>query len=142
MKVIEVTRLIAGNVYPAMAEVSARLDELGEGHAVDTVNWANFGYRPEVRFNIAYDDKEILLKYYVRESNTKAEMNRKRQEYFQAGVRLVWEIDPDARTVAVYTGPEQCTTLTQDQTLDGGDVLPGFTLSLRELFAELGRQGQ
>ena len=79
---------------------------------------------------------EILSK-----TNTKAEMARKRQEYFQAGVQLVWEIDPEARTVAVYTGPEQCIVLTQDQTLDGGDVLPGFTLPLRELFAELDRQG-
>jgi hypothetical protein len=79
MKVIEVTRLIAGNVYPAMAEVSARLDELGEGHAVDTVNWENFGYKPEVRFNIAYDEKEIFLKYYVRESNTKAEKDQPNQ---------------------------------------------------------------
>lgn len=79
MKVIEVTRLIAGNVYPAMAEVSARLDELGEGHAVDSVNWANFGYKPEVRFNIAYGKKEIFLKYYVRESNTKAEKDQPNQ---------------------------------------------------------------
>jgi Uma2 family endonuclease len=74
-------------------------------------------------------------------SNTPSEMSRKRREYFTAGVRLVWEVDPDARTVAVYTGPDHPVVLTQDQTLDGGDVLPGFTLPLRELFADLDRQG-
>lgn len=79
MKVIEVTKLIAGKVCPAMAEVSARLDELGEGHAVDRVNWPAFGYKPEVRFNIAYGEKEIFLKYYVRESNTKAEKDQPNQ---------------------------------------------------------------
>lgn len=73
-------------------------------------------------------------------SNTRREMERKRREYFGAGVRLVWMIDIEARTVDVYTSPEGPVTLTQAQTIDGGDVLPGFALPLRELFAELDRQ--
>jgi Uma2 family endonuclease len=64
-------------------------------------------------------------------------MARKRQEYFAAGMQLVWIVDPVARTVAVYTAPEQCTVWQEDQTLAGDPVLPGFTLPLRELFAEL-----
>ena len=40
------------------------------------------------------------------ESNTAAEMDRKRREYFKAGVRLVWMIEPRARTATVYTAPE------------------------------------
>jgi Uma2 family endonuclease len=72
-------------------------------------------------------------------SNTRREMERKRREYFGAGVRLVWMIDIEARTVDVYTSPEGPATLTQAQTIDGGDVLPGFSLPLRELFAELDR---
>jgi Uma2 family endonuclease len=71
------------------------------------------------------------------ESNTEAEMARKRREYFEAGVRLLWLVDLDARTVTVFTGPEQSTTLHADHCLDGRDVLPGFTLPLAELFAEL-----
>jgi Uma2 family endonuclease len=70
-------------------------------------------------------------------SNTSEEMARKRQEYFAAGVRLVWIVDPEARTLAVYTEPAQSTVLQEDQTLEGGLVLPGFTLPLRALFAEL-----
>ena len=54
-----------------------------------------------------------------------------------AGTRLVWYVDPRSRTVRVYTSPKSQTTLGEDQTLDGGDVLPGFTLRLRDLFAEL-----
>ena len=73
MKTIEVQRLKSDKVYPAMAEVSARLDELGEGHAIDTVNWEAFPYKPEVRFNIARSDRGIYIKYYVRETNVKAE---------------------------------------------------------------------
>jgi Uma2 family endonuclease len=74
-------------------------------------------------------------------SNTKAEMARKRREYFEAGVRLVWEVDPRARTVDVYESPEHSTRLDESQTLEGGDVLPGFALQLADLFGELDRQG-
>lgn len=73
------------------------------------------------------------------ESNTVAEIDRKRREYFAAGVELVWIVDPHTRTVTVYTGMERSSTLTADQTLTGDPVLPGFALSLRDLFAHLSR---
>ncbi|MDR3635841.1 MAG: Uma2 family endonuclease [Isosphaeraceae bacterium] len=75
------------------------------------------------------------------EGNTPKEMERKRREYFAAGVRLVWMIDPEHRTVTIFTGPDQSTTLDTTQTLEGGDVLPGFHVALTTLFAELDRQG-
>lgn len=74
-------------------------------------------------------------------SNTPAEMASKRTDYFAAGVQLVWEIHPDTRTVAVYSSPNQSRILGSADTLDGGSVLPGFTLPLTQLFAELDRQG-
>ncbi|MCZ6875647.1 MAG: Uma2 family endonuclease [bacterium] len=74
------------------------------------------------------------------ESNTMGEMARKWCEYFAAGVQLLWFVDPKTRTVAVYTAPEQFTLRHEEDTLDGGAVLPGFSLSLRELFQELDRQ--
>jgi Uma2 family endonuclease len=73
--------------------------------------------------------------------NTDAEMARKRREYFAAGVRLVWLVDPELRIVTVFTGPEELTSLAESETLDGGDLLPGFQLPLSTLFAELDRQG-
>lgn len=73
--------------------------------------------------------------------NTLDEMARKRDDYFTAGVRLVWIVDPVARTVAVYTSPDDVTVLTATAVLNGGEVLPGFTLSLQDLFAELDLQG-
>jgi Uma2 family endonuclease len=74
--------------------------------------------------------------------NTPGEMARKRQDYFAAGVQLVWQVHPSARTVEVFTAPEQSTVLHEAQILDGGAVLPGFTLPLHELFAALDRQGE
>lgn len=67
-------------------------------------------------------------------SNSRGEIERKRREYFAAGTKLVWIVDPDARTVAVFTDPTTFTLLTATDTLDGGTVLPGFVLSLADLF--------
>ena len=74
--------------------------------------------------------------------NTPGEMARKRQDYFTTGAQVVWQVDPHARTVQVFTAPEQSTVLHETQTLEGGTVLPGFTLPLQELFSELDRQGE
>jgi Uma2 family endonuclease len=75
------------------------------------------------------------------ESNTPAEMTIKVGEYFSAGVRLVWLVDPRTRTATVFTAADDSVTLHEQDTLDGAAVLPGFALSLRELFAELDRHG-
>ncbi len=70
-------------------------------------------------------------------SNTRGEMERKVSEFFAAGVRLVWLVDPKKRQVAVHTSAEDFRILSEDDALDGGDVLPGFSLALRDIFAEL-----
>jgi Uma2 family endonuclease len=72
------------------------------------------------------------------EGNTRTEMERKLKEYFLSDVRLVWFIDPDARTVRVYTSPDKVRELTAKDTLDGGTVLPGFAVPVAQLFADLG----
>ena len=70
----------------------------------------------------------------ISKKNTKAEMARKLRDYFEAGVELVWYVDPPTRSVRVYHSPETCVTLTDADTLDGENVLPGFQLSIREWF--------
>ncbi len=75
---------------------------------------------------------EVLSK-----GNTKREMDRKVREYFLCGVRLVWLVSLTSRSVRVFTAPDESTTLTEDQTLTGGAVLPGLALPLRRVFAEI-----
>ena len=75
------------------------------------------------------------------QSNTRGEMILKRQDYFAAGVELVWEIDPETRTIDVYTSTTNVRTLTVADTLDGGTVLPGFAVAVADVFAELDRRG-
>ena len=104
---------------------------------VSFVSWAKFPDRkitPDAILNHAPDLAiEVLSK-----SNTRKEMERKLAEYFAAGTSLVWYIDPKARTAVAYTAPDQGRTHTEDQPLDASPVLPGFTLSLRQLFARAG----
>jgi Uma2 family endonuclease len=73
------------------------------------------------------------------EGNTKAEMDRKVGEYFDAGVRLVWLIDPKTRSARVYSSRRRSVLVREDQSLDGGEVLPGFSVALAELFRHLPR---
>lgn len=75
------------------------------------------------------------------ESNRPGELERKRQDYFQAGVRLVWYIDPPTRSAIVYASAEdQGTRHAETEPLSGTDVLPGFTLSLAEIFQQADNQ--
>lgn len=75
------------------------------------------------------------------ETNTQKEMELKLNSYFQAGARLVWYIDPDTRSAKSYTSPTTVTEVATTGQLDGGQVLPGFTLSLKTLFEQADRQG-
>jgi Uma2 family endonuclease len=77
----------------------------------------------------------------VSESNTAEEMRLKIQEYFESGARVVWLVYPKTRTVAVFDhfAAEPAQTLTEEDTLDGGQVLPGFAIAVSEVFAPLTR---
>jgi len=107
---------------------------------VSFVSWSRLPGRklPRQRVPDLHPDLAVEV---LSESNTPQEMGRKLKEYFRAGTRLVWITDPEARTVRVYTSPEQMTTKTERQDLDGGDVLPGFKLSIREWFTAAGERG-
>jgi len=77
---------------------------------------------------------EILSK-----GNPKKEMNKKLGDYLKANVPLIWYIDPRKKQVAVYNGAETPIILGENDFLDGGIVLPGLQIPLRELFT--GRKG-
>jgi Uma2 family endonuclease len=81
---------------------------------------------PELVPNLAV---EVISK-----GNTKKEMDRKLEEFFAAGVKLVWYVYPKSRSVSVYTSPTSRVEVTESDSLEGGNVLPGFSLPLASLF--------
>ena len=60
-------------------------------------------------------------------------VHRKIRFYLENGVRLLWLIDPENRIVTVMTTPTESATLSEDAELDGGDVLPGFRVPVRDI---------
>lgn len=66
-----------------------------------------------------------------------SEVRTKVEEYLRAGVRLVWVIDPDTRSVDVRRADGSVSQLGEKDELTGEDVLPGFRCAVRDLFPPL-----
>jgi Uma2 family endonuclease len=62
------------------------------------------------------------------------DLRQKADEYLAAGSRMVWIFDPLPQIVIVKTPDGGERTLNRDDELDGGEVLPGFTLRLSQIF--------
>jgi Uma2 family endonuclease len=78
---------------------------------------------------------EVLSK-----KNTPAEIDRKLRDYFLAGTKLAWVIDPKTQTAKMYTSPVEFKNVGKRGSLDGGAVVPGFRLPLPDLFSRLKRR--
>ena len=70
----------------------------------------------------------------VSPDDTAVEVKAKVNEYFEAGARLAWIIYPDTREVAVFKSARESLILSERDILDGGEVIPGFTCPVKELF--------
>lgn len=72
----------------------------------------------------------------VSPSDRWTEINTKLEEYFAAGVVVVWVVDPQRRQVHVYRSPTQVEKLSETQSLALEAVLPGLTVPVAELFGD------
>ena len=81
------------------------------------------------------DEVPTLAVEVLSKSNRTGEIDQKLKDYFAAGVKLVWVIDPKKKAATVYTSPTKGTILDETGVLEGGRVLPGFRLPLADLFA-------
>lgn len=66
--------------------------------------------------------------------NTIEEMHQKIVEYFDNGTRLLWKVDPTERSILVYHSPEADCLLRMGDSLEGEDIVPGFSMPVAELF--------
>ncbi len=67
-------------------------------------------------------------------NDTRPDVRAKAEMWLSHGVRLVWVVHPDTRTIDVYRPDAEMLTLGAAATLDGGDVLPGFTCAVSTVF--------
>jgi Uma2 family endonuclease len=76
---------------------------------------------------------DLAVEVYSK-SNTRPEIARKMDEYFAAGTRLAWVVEPKTETVRVHREPRKFITLRVGDVLDGGDVIPGPLIPVKDLF--------
>ena len=125
-----------GNVYtdPACFIIS----ELSKRIRCPDVAFVRVGREPEtLRIGEFLRLAPDLAAQVISPSEPRAYTDRKIAQYLDAGVRLVWQIDPRRGDVAVYTPNGAVTRLVPGDALDGRDVVPGFTMSVAELFADV-----
>ncbi len=98
---------------------------------------------PDISFWLKERLKEIPVGYFdiapdwlievLSPSNTRKQILTKLVEYFAKGVRLVWVIAPEDRTLTIYRMPDEGRLLHESATVTGEDVLPGFSCRVSDL---------
>lgn len=73
----------------------------------------------------------------VSRSNSAFELKDKLRDYFRCGVRAVWVVYPPHRQIECWTSPTQVRILTEAEALEGGDVLPEFSVAVSAVFADM-----
>ena len=145
---------IVGNIYDALRD-HVRARKLGRvygdntGYALphrdDTIRGPDVSFVAAGRlpdelplkglFPIAPDfDVEVLSP-----SDTYAEVTEKLDDFFSAGVQLMWLVDPRRRRVEVVTPHGARRTFAEDAVADAAPVLPEFAMPVTEMFVGVGR---
>ena len=106
----------------------------------DTVRGPDVSFVTRQRFEEVGDSTEAfpggpdLAVEVLSPSNTVAGIHAKVADYLAAGTRLVWVVDTERKTVAVYRSLLSPRVLSEKDTLEGENVVPGFAVGVAELF--------
>jgi Uma2 family endonuclease len=91
---------------------------------------------PESGFSRAFSERvPDLMVEIVSPGDRPGEIQAKVREWIDAGARQVWVVYSDSNTVHVVRSMQDRATLGEDEILDGGDAVPGFSCRVSELFA-------
>ena len=85
---------------------------------------------PEGYWTLAPD----LVAEVLSPGESASEVMAKVRDYLEAGVRLVWVIDPRSKSVTEYRSLKEVQVFTANESLSGQDVLPRFSLQVESLF--------
>lgn len=148
---------IAGRLYRSLAD-HVDVNELGEVFSevpfviTPQINWVKGSRVPDVMFVRAerlaelaeidphWEDKPLtivpdLVVEVVSPTDRLANVNRKIARYLKDGVLVIWLIEADSKTVTIYKqGQKELIRLTIEDTLSGGDIIPGFEIPVAKLF--------
>lgn len=127
---------VADAIGHAVVEMMFQLGSDGNKRRPDLafVSFARWPRGRRVPSAETWDVVPDLAVEVISPSNTAADMVVKIDEFFAAGVRLVWVVYPVSQIVQVWSDGTTCRALRIGDDLDGADVVPGFRLALAELF--------
>jgi Uma2 family endonuclease len=118
-----------------LAETGVRTENDPDSVRGPDVSFWSFDRVPREPEIVGYPEVAADLCVEVRSpSNTFKKLRDKAAEYLRAGVRMVWIVDPDDRSVTVYRQAGRGITISDDAILDGEDVLPGFVCPVSKFF--------
>ncbi len=89
----------------------------------------------DIKVTDYYEVAPDLVVEVVSPSDSAREVMDKALMWLSYGTRMMWAANPESRSVDVYRPGEQTATLTESDTLDGLDILPGFTCPVADIFA-------
>ena len=93
--------------------------------------WENLSPEERQRFSRIAPDFVIELRS---PTDSLPDLQAKMEEYITNGVRLGWLIDPQTRRVHIYVPQRETVILDDPESVSGADILPGFTLDVREIW--------
>ncbi len=131
--------IVAGSVYRFCEDHQLPFDASGADGTYDiqgNIVAPDFAFKHTPMSDDYPDPDPPLWAVEVISPTDKATEIRKKREIYQRAEILLWEMYPQSQIVDVYAPGKPLKTLGIDATLDGGDVLPGFTLSVKKLFAD------
>jgi len=107
----------------------------------DTVRAADVLYISHERYarktsSVFLDVEPELIVEILSPNDSWTEVTQKLRDYFAIGVRMVWVVDPAARTIYAYRSLTDIREFTASDLLPGDDVLPGFSVPVARLFEQ------
>lgn len=147
---------IAGNIYESLKAHSRRIKK-GKaftdnvGYVVPELSSGRESFSPDTSYFEAIVPRKSLkfiagpptLAVEVRSQEdygpaADEELAAKRADYFEAGTKVVWDVDPKAETIAVYLGPTAtpAKVFRHGDTADAEPAVPGWTIAVADVFAE------
>ena len=150
----EIVEVVTNNYSSLVGmRIGARLLIFAEEHGLGYVTGEAGGYRvsgerylPDVGFiskarqpepcHDAYNPNAPDLAVEVLSPNDKPENTRIKIGNYLAAGTLLWVVNPETKTVEIYTPGQKTQRIGIDKVLDGGDVLPGFQLAVKDIFPE------
>ena len=117
-----------GRVYPADTDF-----KLGDRLVKPDITFVSTARLPENRRQASPVPPDLAVEV-VSPTDIQYRVIEKAFAYLDAGTRLVWVIEPVAKTVTVYRSRTDIKTLMGDDTLSGEEVVEGFSCQVAELF--------